>query len=356
MAKATSMADLMAKSGSSVKSFKKGEEVEGTITKLTKAEILIDVGAKTEAVVLEKDKDNLKNILSSFKEGDKVKVSVLNPESDQGNPVVSLRRYIEKKYWANVEQIKIDGKPFDVTVTTSTKGGFVVSTDAGISGFLPISQTSLSDTPQSMVGKKVKVILLDVNKANQKIIFSQKAAIGDADYSKATSKFKVGQDIEAKVSNSTPFGIYVSIIGSSDETVPLEGFIHLSEISWDKIETAENYFKNGEIIKAQVVDIDKKAKRINLSVKRLTKDPFDEIASKFGLDTKLKGTIKQISSIGLVVDLGDNVDGFIKKEKIPPTIKYAVGDSMDATVSEIDLKRRRIVLVPVLKDKPIGYR
>jgi len=349
------MADLMAKSGSSVRSFKKGEEVEGTITKLTKQEILIDIGSKTEAVVLEKDKGNLQSILSSFKVGDSVNVSVLNPESDQGNTVVSLRRYIEKKHWSDVEKLKNDGTIVGVTINTSTKGGLVVTSASGINGFLPISQTNLSESPQSMVGKSVKAVVLDINKANQKVIFSQKAAIEDKDYVKAASLIKAGQEIEAKVSNSTPFGVYVSL-KSEDKEIPLEGFIHLSELSWDKIETAENYFKNGDIVKAQVVDVDEKAKRINLSVKRLSNDPFGQIAKKFSVDTKVSGEVKQISSIGIVVNLGDDVDGFIKKDKIPPNTKYSIGDKLESTVAEIDLKRRRIVLVPVLKEKPIGYR
>src|SRR3990167_7292652 len=99
MVKATSMAELMAKKQPSIKSFKKGEIVEGTITKLTSSEILIDIGAKTEAVVLEKDKNILRSLLDSLKVGDKVDVSILNPESDQGNPVVSLRRFIDGRVW-----------------------------------------------------------------------------------------------------------------------------------------------------------------------------------------------------------------------------------------------------------------
>src|SRR5690242_7896356 len=105
MAQATSMAELMAKSQPQIHSFKKGDVVEGIITKLTKSEILVDVGAKTEAVVLEKDRGILNSLLSTLHEGDKVKVSVLNPESDQGNPVVSLRRFNDEKQWGALEKV-----------------------------------------------------------------------------------------------------------------------------------------------------------------------------------------------------------------------------------------------------------
>ena len=360
MAKATSMAELMARTSSSIKSFKKGEETEGTITKLTKSEILIDIGAKTEALVLEKDKTNLKNIISSLKVGDKVFVTVLNPESDQGNPVVSLRRFIEKRQWEALEKLKNDKTPVDVIAQGSTKGGFLVTTEAGISGFLPISQTNLSESTQNIIGKKIKALVIDVNRTSQKVIFSQKAAIGDEDFDNAVGMFKNGQIVDAKVAGTTSFGIFVSIKnteGHQPGGLPgPEGFIHLSELSWDRLESAENFLKVGEEIKAQVVDIDKKAKRINLSIKRLTQDPFEKTASKFAADTKVAASIKQIGSIGIVLDLGEGIDGIIKKEKIPPTASYSVGDRIEATVSEVDLKRRRIVLTPVLKDKPIGYR
>jgi len=169
MANATSMADLMAKKTPTIKSFKKGEKVTGKITKLTKNEILIDVGAKTEAVVLEKDKAILTTILSSLKVGDEVEVGVLNPESDQGNPVVSLRRFVDERVWGRIEKIKDDKKVLDVMVNEHTRGGFLVSTDDGLTGFLPNSQIILNDNPQNIVGKKVKAVILEINRAQHPV-------------------------------------------------------------------------------------------------------------------------------------------------------------------------------------------
>jgi small subunit ribosomal protein S1 len=356
MAHATSMAELMAKSSSSIKSFKKSEKVTGKITKLTKNEILIDIGAKTEAVVLEKDKIILTTILSSLKEGDSVEVSVLNPESDQGNPVVSLRRFVDEKVWGGVEKLKEEQKVLEVNINEHTKGGFLVTTDEGISGFLPNSQVILNDTPSSFVGKKLKAVILEINRPLHKVIFSQKAATSDDDYAAAVKDIKVGDTVDVLVSNTTTFGVFVSIKTPSEvQGQGIEGFIHLSELSWDRIETAEKYFKTGEKIKAQVIGIDKEGKRINLSVKKLTKDPFEELSKEFEVDKKIKGVVKQVGSVGVTLDLGD-VEGLIKKDKIPPSAKYSVGEVVEAIVSEIDLKRHKIVLVPALKEKPIGYR
>jgi len=348
MANASSMAELMAKSAPSIKSFKKGEQVKGKITKLTSSEILVDIGAKTEAVVLEKDKAILNTLLNSLKEGDTVNVNILNPESDQGNPVVSLRRFIDERLWNDLEKLKNDEVVQEVTVTDVTKGGFLVTSADGLAGFLPNSQTVLNDAPSTFVGKKIKVVILEINRSLHKIIFSQKAAMGDEDFSKVVAGIKVGETVDTVVSNATTFGIFVSVKNA-------EGFIHLSELSWDRVESAENFFKAGDSVQAKVIGIDKEGKRVNLSVKRLTKDPFEEISSRFKVDSKVKGVVASLSSIGIAVDLG-GVEGLIKKDKVPPSTKYSVGDEIEATVAEIDVKRHRIILVPVLKEKPIGYR
>lgn len=349
MANATSMAELMAKSSSSIKSFKKGESVDGILTKLTSNEILVDIGAKTEAVVLEKDKAILNTLLTSLKEGDKVKVNVLNPESDQGNPVVSLRRFIDERLWGNLEKLKNDAVVFDVTITDLTKGGFLVTTTTGLSGFLPNSQTVLNDAPSSFLGKKIKAVVLEINRQLHKIIFSQKAATTDEDFTKAASDIKIGETIEVAVTSTTTFGVFVSVKN-------LEGFIHLSELSWGRTESAEGYYKVGEKVKAKVIGIDKEGKRINLSIKRLTEDPFEETVKAFTVDKKVKAKITKINSLGITLDLGDEVEGLIKKDKVPPSSTYKTGDEIEATISEVDVKRHRVILVPVLKEKPMGYR
>lgn len=355
MGNATSMAELMAKHHSTLKSFKKGENIEGVITKLTPGEILIDIGAKTEAVVLEKDRALLRTLLSTLEVGNKVKAYVLNPESDQGNPVVSLRGFMDEKHWGVLEAYQKDKKELEVNVNELTKGGFLVTTLDGFAGFLPNSQAILNDNPASFVGKKIKVQVLEINRSLHKVIFSQKAAFGEEDFSKIASQIKAGEIVDAVVSNTTAFGIFVSVKNAGDK-IALEGFIHLSELSWDKVESAESYYKTGEKIKAYVLGIDKEAKRINLSVKRLTKDPFEDAVSVFTIDKKVKAKISKINSLGITLELDGGIEGLIKKEKVPPTSKYATGDEIEATVSEVDNKRHRVILTPVLKEKPIGYR
>jgi len=261
--KASSMAELMKNVQSQFISPKKGQVIDGTITKLTPAEILVDIGAKTEAQVLEKDRRLLKNLLSGLKVGDKVSVSVLNPESDFGNPVVSLRRFMDERLWGGAEELKNKKEILEGVVTQVSRGGFMVTTDNGIQGFLPNSQSTISSNSE---GTKIKVSVLEIDKAERKIIFSQKEAAAE-DFEDAIKELKIDQKIDSIISNIAPFGIFLSI-------------------------------------------------------------PID----------------------------GKNVEGFIKKDKVPVGTSYEVGNKIQTVVSEFDKKNQRVILSPFLTKKTIGYR
>lgn len=351
--RATSMADLMKSVSSTFISPKKGDVLEGTIKKLQSSEILVDIGAKTEAVVLEKDKRLLRNLLSSLKVGDKVNVFVLNPESDMGYTVVSLRRFIDDKLWIRLADIQKNKEKLDVIVNEITKGGFLVSTSDGIAGFLPNSQTVFIENSQNLLGKTLQATVIEINRPQRKIIFSQKIIMGSENFDNAVKALKVGDKVEATISNIAPFGIFTSVEFSKGNFV--EGFIHISEISWEQLPTIPDTFKVGDKVEAVVKDFDKEAKRLNFSIKALTKDPFEEKVKNFAVDQKLKATVSRVTDQGLIFDF-EGVEGILKKEKIPPTVNYAEGDSLNLMVSEIDKRKRRIVLVPVLMEKPIGYR
>lgn len=355
VSKATTMADLLKTAKPFFVVPHKGDIVGGVITKLTKSEILVDINAKTESIVLEKDKKILNKILSNFKVGDRIQVTVLNPESDEGNPVVSLRRSIENAVWEKLESFKKNQENLDMNVDSITKGGFLVTTRDGISGFLPNSHVSTIDNPQKLVGKKIKAVVLELNRPLNKIIFSMRHVLGIKDFEKLIKDFKIGRKIEVLISSIAPFGIFVLVPTLSGKEV--EGMIHVSEISWSEetLDTA-NAFSAGQKITAAIMGFDKEARRINLSIKRLTKDPFEEKVKDFPVDKKLKVKVVRTTSKEIICDLGDGVVGVIKKEKIPPNVFYREGEEIEVVVSSIDEKRHKVVLSPVLLDKPIGYR
>ncbi len=366
------MAELLAKATAKkpIVSPKKGQTLTGTITTLSPSGILVDISAKTESIVLEKDRRLLKSLLSTLKVGDTVTVSVLNPESDTGNPVVSLRRFLDDIQWKKLEEFQKKQQPIKAIVTDITKGGLLVDSEIGISGFLPNSQMSQpvgESDMANMVSKKIAVYVLELGREAKKIIFSQKPAVKKEEFEEAIKQLSVGQKIDATINNIALFGVFVSIPVGDNKT--LDGLIHISELSWDEvnIQTLKERedFQPGKKITAEIIRFDRDAKRIDLSIKRLTKDPFDHVFNTLAVDQKLKGVVTQVQTSGLVLSLAipgadselvSKIVGIIRKEKIPPTKIYEVSEHVEGTISHIDAQRRKIYLVPVLKEKPIGYR
>ncbi|HVF69639.1 MAG TPA: S1 RNA-binding domain-containing protein [Xanthomonadales bacterium] len=345
----SAMARLMAAHKSSFVSLKKGESVKGKLTKLTPNEILVDLGAKTEASIMEKDKNILRTILGMFKVGDTVEVNVLNPESETGQPIVSLRRFLGNNAWGKLEELQKSHEIVEVTISEVGKAGFVVTTSFGISGFLPQSHTSATGEGENVVGQKIKASVLEINREDSKVIFSQKTKMTDEDFAKATKKYKTGEKVEVAVSNITPFGLFVTLDS-------FEGFIHISEVSWDKVDELTSLYSQGQKIQAVIIRFDKDSKRINFSIRKLSADPFEELIEKYPVDKKVAATIQKIEDAGVTVSLGEDLEGFIKKEKIPPMTTYSKGQEIQVTVSDHDKRKHRIILTPVLKEKPIGYR
>jgi ribosomal protein S1 len=353
--KSSAMAALLAAHKDQFKVLHKGEVLKGKITKLTAHEILVDLGAKTEAIVLEKDKQILHTLLSTFKVGETVEISVLNPESDSGQPVVSMRRFLGDLSWGKLEQLQKNKGALEVIVTDMSKAGYVVDTPYGLSGFLPQSRMSFSQNNDITIGSKIKVIPLELNRKDNKVIFSQEAALSEEDFHAIESQFKPEQKVEVTITNVTSNGLYV-ILAVPGKDLQIEGTIHISEISWDKVANLPALYTAGQQIEAAVIRFDAESRKVQLSVKRLSKDPFEEIMEKYPVDMKTSGTVSLVDDAGVSVTLGDGVEGLIRKEKILPTTTYTVGQKVSVLVSEYDKRRKKVILAPVLLEKPIGYR
>lgn len=354
---ATSMAELLAKQNTSFTSTKKGETVTGKVTKISQTEILLDINGKTEAVVLEKERKLMRQLIHLLKVGDTVTATVLNPESDMGYTVVSLRRFLEEQVWGKLEKAKKSQEKISVIVRENTKGGFIIETESGVTGFLPNSHISGSPS-QQLIGQTIEVVVVELDREAKKIVFSQKAISSEEDFKKAKAHLKVGDKVTVTVLNVASFGVFVSLPLEGDAA--MDALIHISEVSWDKTEDLSSMFSEGQKIEAVVIGFDNQAKRVDLSIKRLTADPFDEVMKAFPVDKKVTASVTEVTDLGVMLDLGTigdiSVEGMIKKDKVPPGTTYTSGQSVTATVAQIDTKKRKVLLVPVLKEKPIGYR
>ncbi|HLD01373.1 MAG TPA: S1 RNA-binding domain-containing protein [Patescibacteria group bacterium] len=348
---ATTMAELMARQTTAPTTLKKGDEVKGVITKVSKQEILLDIQGKAEAVILERDKRLFRSLLLAIKEGDHVLGTVISVESETGSPLISLRRFMEEKGWQKLMEAQKNQEALDAVVTEVTKGGLVVAVDTGLSGFLPNSHMLSSGS--GVVGETITVYVLETQRAENKIVFSQRKSVGEEEFAKSTQIFKVGSKVKGVVTTITTFGVFVTV---QTEGIAIDGLIHVSEIAWEKVIEFAGDFTVGQELEAVVIGVDKEAKRLDLSLKRLSEDPFAKISLKFPVETKVKGIVTKLSGGTVYIDLGEGIEGIIRKEKIPPTLTFKTGDSVTATVTEIDARRHKILLTPVLLDKPIGYR
>lgn len=355
----STMAKLLATYKSPFVSLVRGEFAEGIVTKLNRQEILVDVKAKSEALVIEKDKRMHRLLMDTLHVGDKVMAMVINPESEAGIPLVSLRKFVEGKSWTDLDAAQKNHKNITVSVTDVTKGGYVVVSDGGLSGFLPHSHTTFQQQ-QLALGKSLSVSILELNKIDNKIIFSQKTAVSPADFQLLSKQFPIGQKISATIANIAVFGIFVTLPVKGENIAngldSLDGLIHISEIAWDKTNDINEKFAVGDIVEGVVIKHDIEGRRIDISIKRLTTDPFGEIIKAYPLERKITAPVLQLVSGAVHLDLGEGLEGIIRKEKVPVNATYTVGQSVTATVSEVDAKRHRIYLIPVLKEKPIGYR
>lgn len=352
---ATSMAELMARtSNKPLVTFKKGDIVRGKILSLAKGEMLVDIAAKGQAIILEREPKMLKSIHTFLKEGQEVDVQILSPESETGQPVVSLRKFLYDLIWKNLEELKKSQEKVEVTINEVTKGGYVVTTKDGLGGFLPNSHANSTQGPLS-VGKTISVSIADLNREDNKIIFSQKTTMTSEEFATILSHFKAGTKVKGEIASVTTFGYFVLLpIPATDKTI--DGLIHVSEVSWERSDDQLSLYKVGETVEAVVIGVDRDSHRIDLSLKRLTTDPFEKLKEEFPLEKQASGKVVRTEDGNVYLDLGEGVEGLIKKEKVPAGTAYEVGQVITAIVTSHDQRRRRIELTPVLKEKPLMYR
>lgn len=348
---ASSMAELMAKSSSHFNVFKKGQEVEGIVKKLTAKEILLDIGAKSDAFVLEVDRANQDSLMSILTVGDKVKAVILSPESEEGFPVVSLRRTLDNLVYATLDKSVKDNETVEIDVLEPTRGGYFVVDSNGVKGFLPNSQVL---TEENLTGKKISVKIIESDRVKKRVIFSQKATEYITDAAAIKKLLPKGTKVKATVTQPTSYGMYVTIPGEGGKLI--EGFVHISEISYSRVENLSEMFKKGDVVEVSSLDVDVENRRLNLSLKALLEDSFKKTAEKYKKEDKVKGVVKDVKTRGISIELEDKANGFIPADKIPTGTVYKAGDVVNAEVTDIDLKRRVIVVSPIVTKTFVGYR
>ena len=355
------MEELLARTGYSLKGVKKGDTVEGIVSRVTHKEVTIDIGGKTEGVVIDRELETYKDTIMALKVGDKVTALVIVPENDRGQSVLSLRKSIFEKQWLDLTSHQKNSEPIEVFLKELVRGGMLVDC-VGLRGYIPQSQFDGNTFKQldRMVGRRIQVKVMEVDQATNRLIFSQRAMTEEANLAKQKELLelvKVGDTVEAKITGVVPFGAFAKFVVEKDgEKQDIEGLIHISEIAWEKVEDTQQYLKTNDTVKVKIIGIDEKSGKLTLSLKQLLPDPWEHVLDMFEKDTQVKGKVSRVSPYGVFVNLTPGVDGLIHISKISPGEEPKVGDEITVNIEDIQPDKRKISLSMTLKEKPIGYR
>jgi small subunit ribosomal protein S1 len=265
-----------------IKQFSKGEIVEGTVVDVREGLIIVDIGYKSEGIVAGRELKSETLDWTKLKPGDKVLVYVVKPEDDEGQLILSIRRTQQASAWISLEKAKEENDVVETVVVEANNGGLIVEISQGIRGFIPTSQldatriyssgvrqvgkdisSKVQKRLNSLIGEKIETRIIELDREKNRIILSEKRVTqeGDTEQRDATlRKTQEGDVLKGTVSGITPYGIFVNGQG-------LEGLVHLSELSWDKVEDVGNLYKVGNEIDVMVIGISDGGKRVAYSVR-----------------------------------------------------------------------------------------
>ncbi len=313
-------------SSNKIKQLSRGDIVEGEVVDINNGVVIVDVGFKSEGIVAGRELKSDTLDWTQLKVGDKVLVYVVKPEDDKGQLVLSIRRTQQASAWLNLENAKKNNDVVEAVVVESNNGGLIVEIGKGIRGFIPTSQldatrvyangvrqvgkdisSKVQKSLNSLIGVDIKTRIIELDREKNRIILSEKMVTQARDLEKRAQtlkKVKEGDVLEGTVSGITPFGIFVNAQG-------LEGLVHLSELSWDKVEDIGAIYSVGDSVKVIVIGLSDGGKRVAYSVKRLQQDPWSQAISKFKIGDVVDGVVQKVVPYGAFVRIGEGLNGLI---------------------------------------------
>ena len=349
MSKSTtiSMDDLLAES--SVEQLTTGAVVEGVVKSVRKHEVWIDLDARGLGVVMRREIGHGQKL----EEGQTVTVSVIDPEMDEGYALLSMKRAVKDRGWDELQAVFDGQKTVDIVPYDANRGGLLVELE-GIRGFLPVSQLAAGHYPRvsgadkdeilqklnALVDKTLRVRILDISRKDNKLIFSEKEAVKD-DMQARFSELKVGDEVKGVVTGVIDFGAFVNVDG-------IEGLIHISEISWERVDNPRNYVKVGDQVTAKIIAIDKD--RLSLSLKQMSEDPWLQEVKAFKKGDMVEGKITRITPFGAFVQLSSSVEALVhvsemsNDDAVDPEQIFQLNEKKQFKVLDIDAEGRKIAL------------
>jgi len=303
------MESLMEELGDNLLPFKEGDVIEATVLAASGNRVWVDVSGQSLGFIPEREISARTN----HKKSDKIFATVLSMDNEDGNVVLSMRQADREKYWIELEEKFESGDPIKITVVDANKGGLI--TEIGdIQGFLPVSQLSPKNYPRvqggdkeeilgklrQLVNKDMMVKVINCDRENQKLIFSEKAVSADEVKGKL-EKFKVGDKVNGKITGIVDFGLFVNL------DPQIEGLVHISEVSWSRVSDLTKKFNVGDDLEVMIISLDNN--KVSLSLKRLLDDPWAKAAAKYKVGDIVDGEVSKITPFGAFVSIEKGIDG-----------------------------------------------
>jgi small subunit ribosomal protein S1 len=326
-----------------------GDVVEGLITEIRKNEIWVDLGGRGIGIVMRREVGHGQ----ALEIGQTITVSVIDPEMPEGHVLLSMKRAVKDKGWDELQRVQGANEIIEIIAYDANRGGLLVELE-GIRGFLPVSQLAAGHYPRvsgadkdeilqklnALTNRPLRVRILDVSRKDNKLIFSEKEAVKD-DMQARFSELKVGDAVEGVVTGVIDFGAFVNVDG-------IEGLIHISEISWERIDNPRNYIKVGDTVKAKIIAIDRD--RLSLSLRQMSEDPWLDQVKAFKVGDFVEGKVTRITPFGAFVQLNTSVEALVHvsemsdDETADPEKLFQLNEKKQFKVLDIDTDNRKIAL------------
>ena len=340
--------DFLAAIDKTIKYFNDGDIVEGTIVKVDRDEVLLDIGYKTEGVIPSRElsiKHDV-NPADVVAVGDQVEALVLQKEDKEGRLILSKKRAQYERAWGNIETLKENEEPVRGTVIEVVKGGLIL--DIGLRGFLPASLVEMRRVRdlQPYVGRELEAKIIELDKNRNNVVLSRRAWL-EQTQSEVRSEFlhqlAKGQVRKGQVSSIVNFGAFVDLGG-------VDGLVHVSELSWKHIDHPSEVVEVGQEVTVEVLDVDLERERVSLSLKATQEDPWRQFARTHQIGQIVPGKVTKLVPFGSFVRVEEGIEGLVhiselsqRHVEIPEQV-VQVGDDVMVKVIDIDLDRRRISL------------
>ncbi|MCL5958712.1 MAG: 30S ribosomal protein S1 [Chloroflexi bacterium] len=335
----------------------RGDVLDGTIVRIDKDGIMVDIGTKSEGIVPAHEAQSIINNPDEHLEvGSEVLVYVIQPENQSGHVVLSLNRARTERGWRTVQKQFEEGRTIEAQVTDFNRGGLIVNIN-GVRGFVPISQvvglrhngsneSEIEERMGAMVGRQIQLKVIEVNRSRNRLILSERAAAQEYRVHRKDqllAELREGEIRHGKVSSICDFGAFVDLGGA-------DGLVHLSELSWGQVSHPREVVNVGDEVDVYVIGVDQEKKKIALSLRRSQPGPWARISEKYKVGDLVVGTVTKLATFGAFAKIEDGVEGLIHVSELGegrvPHPKNVVkeGDHLTLRIIRIDPERRRLGL------------